>query len=151
METTLQNRAVALLRQSVGNPQANFRSGQLEAIEHLLERRGPLLVVQRTGWGKSNVYFIAAKLLREQHAGPTLIISPLLALMRNQSAAAERTGVRAARITSEEKNRAEWMHIRDELLADRVDALLISTERLGNEQFVDRKSTRLNSSHRCIS
>lgn len=103
MEKLLQERAIALLRQSVGNPQANFRSGQLEAIDHLLERRGPLLVVQRTGWGKSNVYFIAAKLLRELNAGPTLIISPLLALMRNQIAAAERAGIRAVRVTSEER------------------------------------------------
>lgn len=136
MEMTLQERATALLRQSVGNPQANFRSGQIEAIEHLLERRGPLLVVQRTGWGKSNVYFIAAKLLREQQAGPTLIISPLLALMRNQIAAAERAGVRAVRITSEEKNREDWAHIREELLADRVDVLLVAPERLGNDEFV---------------
>lgn len=136
MEKALQERATALLRQSVGNSQANFRPGQLEAIAHLLERRGPLLVVQRTGWGKSNVYFIAAKLLREQNAGPTLIISPLLALMRNQIAAAERAGVRAVRITSEEKNREDWARIRDELLADRVDVLLISPERLGNEEFV---------------
>ena len=136
MEKLLQERAIALLRQSVGNPLANFRSGQLEAISHLLERRGPLLVVQRTGWGKSNVYFIAAKLLREQQAGPTLIISPLLALMRNQIAAAERAGVRAVRVTSEEKNRDDWGRIRDELLADRVDVLLISPERLGNDEFV---------------
>jgi ATP-dependent DNA helicase RecQ len=136
MGTPLQNRATELLRQSVGNPQATFRSGQLEAIEHLLERRGPLLVVQRTGWGKSNVYFIAAKLLREQQAGPTLIISPLLALMRNQIAAAERAGVQAVRVTSEEKNREDWARIRDELLADRVDVLLVSPERLGNEEFV---------------
>jgi superfamily II DNA or RNA helicase len=136
MEKSFQERATALLRQSVGNPQANFRAGQLEAIEHLLERRGPLLVVQRTGWGKSNVYFIAAKLLREQHAGPTLIISPLLALMRNQIAAAERAGVRAMRVTSEEKNREDWPRIRDELLADRVDVLLVAPERLGNEEFV---------------
>src|ERR1017187_9356158 len=121
MEKLLQERAIALLRQSVGNPQANFRSGQLEAIGHLLEERGPLLVVQRTGWGKSNVYFIAAKLLREQQAGPTLIISPLLALMRNQIAAAERAGIRAARVTSEETNREDWARIRDELLADRVE------------------------------
>ncbi|HEX7577774.1 MAG TPA: RecQ family ATP-dependent DNA helicase [Verrucomicrobiae bacterium] len=136
MEKPIQERATALLRQSVGNPLANFRSGQLEAISHLLERRGPLLVVQRTGWGKSNVYFIAAKLLREQQAGPTLIISPLLALMRNQIAAAERAGVRAVRVTSEEKNRDDWGRIRDELLADRIDVLLISPERLGNEEFV---------------
>ncbi|HEY5234349.1 MAG TPA: DEAD/DEAH box helicase [Verrucomicrobiae bacterium] len=86
MGTPLQDRATELLRQSVGDSQATFRAGQLEAIEHLIERRGSLLVVQRTGWGKSNVYFIAAKLLREQQAGPTLIISPLLALMRNQIA-----------------------------------------------------------------
>jgi ATP-dependent DNA helicase RecQ len=137
METPIHVRATELLRQSVGDPQAKFRPGQLEAIEHLLERRGPLLVVQRTGWGKSNVYFIAAKLLREQQAGPTLIISPLLALMRNQIAAAERAGVRAVRVTSEEKNRDDWMRIRDELLADRVDVLLISPERLGNEEFVE--------------
>ena len=136
MDEILQDRAVALLRQSVGNSHATFRAGQFEAITHLLECRGPLLVVQRTGWGKSNVYFIAAKLLREQHAGPTLIISPLLALMRNQIAAAERAGIRAARVTSEEKNRDDWARIRDELLADRVDVLLISPERLGNEEFV---------------
>ena len=92
--TEIQVKALRLLRQSTGDPQAVFRPGQLEAIEHLLETRGPLLVVQRTGWGKSNVYFIAAKLLREQNAGPTLIISPLLALMRNQIAAAERAGDR---------------------------------------------------------
>ncbi|HEX5218207.1 MAG TPA: RecQ family ATP-dependent DNA helicase [Verrucomicrobiae bacterium] len=136
MGTPLQVRAIELLRRSTGDPQATFRSGQFEAIEHLLERRGPLLVVQRTGWGKSNVYFIAAKLLRERRAGPTLIVSPLLALMRNQIAAAARAGVRAVRITSEEKNREEWVRIRDELLADRVDVLLISPERLGNEEFV---------------
>src|SRR5665213_3018037 len=126
MEKSFQDRATALLRQSTGDSQATFRSGQLEAIEHLIERRGPLLVVQRTGWGKSNVYFIAAKLLREQQAGPTLIISPLLALMRNQIAAAKRAGVRAMRVTSEEKNREDWAHIRDDLLADRVDVLLVS-------------------------
>src|SRR5208282_6948993 len=132
----LHDKALNLLRQSIGDSHATFRPGQLEAIEHLLERRGPLLVVQRTGWGKSNVYFIAAKLLREQRAGPTLIISPLLALMRNQIAAAERAGIRAVRVTSEEKNRDDWGRIRDELLADRVDALIISPERLGNEEFV---------------
>jgi ATP-dependent DNA helicase RecQ len=136
MEKSFQDRATALLRQSTADSQATFRSGQLEAIEHLLERRGPLLVVQRTGWGKSNVYFIAAKLLREQQGGPTLIISPLLALMRNQIAAAERAGVRAVRVTSEEKNREDWARIRDELLADRVDVLLVSPERLGSEEFV---------------
>ncbi len=136
MESTFQERATALLRQSLGDPQATFRPGQFEALEHLLERSGPLLLVQRTGWGKSNVYFIATKLLRQQNAGPTLIISPLLALMRNQIVAAERMGLRAERITSEEMNRAEWEPIRNQLLAGTVDALLISPERLGNEEFV---------------
>ena len=134
--SALRDKALQLLRQSTGDPQAAFRSGQLEAIEHLIESRGPLLVVQRTGWGKSNVYFIGAKLLREQNSGPTLIISPLLALMRNQIVAAERAGVRAVRVTSEERNREDWARIRDELLADRVDVLLVSPERLGNEEFV---------------
>src|SRR5665213_419510 len=115
MESTLRDRATALLRQSVGDPKAAFRPGQVEAIEHLLEQRGPLLIVQRTGWGKSNVYFIATRLLRERNSGPTLIISPLLALMRNQIAAAERMGIHATRITSEEKNRQKWESIRDEL------------------------------------
>ncbi|HEY2081704.1 MAG TPA: RecQ family ATP-dependent DNA helicase [Verrucomicrobiae bacterium] len=136
MANPLNDRALELLRHSTGDPVAVFRSDQLEAVQHVIERRGPLLVVQRTGWGKSNVYFIAAKLLREQRLGPTLIISPLLALMRNQIAAAARMGVRAIRITSEDKNREDWNRIRNELLADRVDVLLISPERLGNDEFL---------------
>src|SRR6059036_3729849 len=98
----IQQAALDLLRLGVGDANAQFRDGQYEAIEHLVGRRGPLLVVQRTGWGKSNVYYIACKLLRDAGAGPMLIISPLLALMRNQIAAAERMGIRARRITSEE-------------------------------------------------
>jgi ATP-dependent DNA helicase RecQ len=136
MANPLDARALELLRHSTGDSVAVFRSNQLEAVQHVIEQRGPLLVVQRTGWGKSNVYFIAAKLLREQRRGPTLIISPLLALMRNQIAAAARMGVRAVRITSEDKNREDWNRIRNELLADRVDVLLISPERLGNDEFL---------------
>ena len=132
----LNDAALALLRAGVANPQAQFREGQFEAIEHLVSRRGPLLLVQRTGWGKSNVYYIAAKLLRDAGSGPALIISPLLSLMRNQIAAAERMGLRAARITSEEQNRAVWDKVRDELLAGTIDVLLISPERLGNERFL---------------
>jgi ATP-dependent DNA helicase RecQ len=132
----LQESVLALLRTGVGNATAQFRDGQFEAIEHLVSRRGPLLVVQRTGWGKSNVYYIACKLLRNSGAGPALIVSPLLALMRNQIGAAERIGVRAERITSEEQNRSVWNKIRDELLAGKIDALLISPERLGNEKFL---------------
>ena len=94
-----------------------------------------MLCVQRTGWGKSAVYFVATALLREAGAGPTLIVSPLLALMRNQIAAAERLGLRAHTINS--TNRDEWDRVR-ELLADgTVDLLLISPERLNNPRFRD--------------
>ena len=94
-------RALELLRRGTGLPEAYFREGQAEAIRHVVEGRGRLLVVQKTGWGKSFVYFIAAKLLREAGEGPALLISPLLALMRNQIAAAERMGVRAVTIHSD--------------------------------------------------
>lgn len=86
-------RALELLRQGTQNPAAEFRDGQAEAIRDVVENRGRLLVVQRTGWGKSFVYFIAAKLLREEGMGPAILISPLLALMRNQMAAAERNKI----------------------------------------------------------
>lgn len=89
------NRAIELLKLGSGLPIAHFREGQEEAIRHVVEGRGRLLVVQKTGWGKSFVYFIATKLLREAGAGPALLISPLLALMRNQIAAAERMGGRS--------------------------------------------------------
>src|ERR1041384_7759997 len=92
------HRALELLRLGSNLPGATFRDGQEGAIRHVVEGRGRLLVVQKTGWGKSFVYFIATKLLRESGAGPALLISPLLALMRNQIAAAERMAVRAATI-----------------------------------------------------
>ena len=94
-------RALELLRIGSGRADATFRDGQEDAIRHIVEGKGRLLVVQKTGWGKSFVYFIATKLLREAGAGPALLISPLLALMRNQIAAAERMGVRAATINSD--------------------------------------------------
>ena len=99
-------RALELLRLGTQDASAVFREGQEEAIRHVVEGRGRLLVVQRTGWGKSSVYFIATRLLREQGLGPSLLISPLLSLMRNQIVAAERMGVRARTIHSE--NREEW-------------------------------------------
>src|SRR5581483_5503490 len=111
----LKVRGQALLWRALG-PGATFREGQWEAIEALIERRARALVVQRTGWGKSLVYFIATKLLREQGAGPTLLISPLLALMRNQTEMAERIGVRALSVNS--SNREEWAAVEDALLAD---------------------------------
>jgi len=126
-------RALALLRIGTGNPDARFRAGQEDAIRHIVENRGRLLVVQATGWGKSFVYFIAAKLLREHGLGPALLVSPLLSLMRNQLAAAERMGVRAATINSE--NAAAWDTIEQAVVADAVDVLLISPERLANVHF----------------
>ncbi|MCW2927735.1 MAG: ATP-dependent helicase, RecQ-like protein [Thermoleophilia bacterium] len=128
-------RARELLRGSLG-PDADFRDGQLEAIEALVDRRAHLLVVQRTGWGKSSVYFLTTRLLRERGAGPTILISPLLALMRDQVRAAERLGVRAARIDS--TNTDEWGEIIERLNADELDLLLVSPERLASAQFVDR-------------
>ena len=126
-------RALRLLRRGVERRSAMFREGQEDAIRRVVEGRGRLLLVQRTGWGKSFVYFIAAKLLREAGAGPALIVSPLLALMRNQIAAAERMDVRALRIASD--NRDDWAAAEEALRRDEVDVLLISPERLGNERF----------------
>ena len=95
-----------------------------------------MLLVQRTGWGKSAVYFIATRMLRDRGFGPTLIVSPLLALMRNQISAAERMGLRALTINS--TNREEWPTLRRAVLADEADALLISPERLANDSFMDQ-------------
>ena len=127
------NRAIELLKLGSGLPNAYFREGQEEAIRYVVEGRGRLLVVQKTGWGKSFVYFIATKLLREAGAGPALLISPLLALMRNQIAAAERMGVRAVTINSD--NQDEWANVEAAIQRNEVDILLISPERLANERF----------------
>ncbi|WP_456407523.1 DEAD/DEAH box helicase, partial [Caldithrix abyssi] len=101
-----QNTAERLLKIAVGNAAARFREGQWEAIDALVNQRRKLLVVQRTGWGKSLVYFISTRILRDRGGGPTIIISPLLALMRNQIEAAERIGIRAQTINS--TNTKEW-------------------------------------------
>jgi ATP-dependent DNA helicase RecQ len=129
---TLEDRAAALLAELAG-PDAGFRPHQLEAVRDLVQDRARVLCVQRTGWGKSAVYFLATALLREQGAGPTLIVSPLLALMRNQIAAVERLGIRAHTINS--TNRGAWEEVRELLADDAVDLLLISPERLNNPQF----------------
>lgn len=126
-------RALELLRIGSGRADATFRDGQEDAIRHIVEGKGRWLVVQKTGWGKSFVYFIATKLLREAGAGPALLISPLLALMRNQIAAAERMGVRAATINSD--NQEEWKSVEAKLRRNEVDILLIAPEKLGNDWF----------------
>jgi len=135
MTSILKEQALFLLRQALNNPTANFRDGQWEAIEELLLKKSRLLVVQRTGWGKSLVYFLATRLLRDQGAGCTLLISPLLALMRNQITAAQRIGVKAETINS--SNQDDWRLIETKLLANQIDILLISPERLANEEFRD--------------
>jgi ATP-dependent DNA helicase RecQ len=119
----------------LAGPDARFREHQREAIDDLVDDRARVLCVQRTGWGKSAVYFIATALLRERGAGPALIVSPLLALMRNQIAAAERLGIRAHTVNS--TNREEWNTVRGLLEDDAVDLLLISPERLNNPKFRD--------------
>lgn len=126
-------RSLELLRIGSGRADATFRDDQEAAIRHIVEGRGRLLVVQKTGWGKSFVYFIAAKLLREAGNGPALLISPLLALMRNQIAAAERMGVRAATLNSD--NQDDWTDVESKLGNNQIDILLISPERLANERF----------------
>ena len=126
-------RALSLLRIGSQRPDAGFRDGQEDAIRHVVEGAGRLLVVQKTGWGKSFVYFVAARLLREQGFGPALLISPLLSLMRNQIAAAERMGVRA--VTLHSGNVTEWPEIEMRITRDDVDIILVSPERLANEHF----------------
>ena len=130
----IRDRAQAILEQLAG-PGAVLRDDQWTAIEALVVHRRRALVVQRTGWGKSAVYFIAAKLLREQGRGATVIVSPLLALMRNQVAAAMRAGVRAATINS--GNVTEWDDIHRRIASGELEVLLVSPERLNNPEFRD--------------
>ncbi|MDN6189113.1 MAG: RecQ family ATP-dependent DNA helicase [Brevibacterium sp.] len=124
-----------ILAELTANPDAQFRDGQLESIRDLVVEKKRVLVVQRTGWGKSAVYFVATRMLRAAGTGPSLIISPLLALMRDQIAAAERAGVRAASLNS--SNVTEWDTVLDDLRAGSLDVLLVSPERLNNPQFRD--------------
>ena len=124
--------AKKLLRTALDDPAAEFRDGQWECIEALLHKQR-MLVVQRTGWGKSMVYFLATRMLRDAGEGFTLLISPLLSLMRNQIQAAERIGIRAETINS--TNPDDWTAVQEKLLNDEVDVLLISPERLANNDF----------------
>jgi ATP-dependent DNA helicase RecQ len=124
--------AERLLKQALGFD-ARFREGQLEAILALVQQRARVLVVQRTGWGKSVVYLIATRLLRDEGLGPTILISPLLSLMRDQVRMAEALAVRA--MTMDSTNTSRWNEIEQALARDDVDVLLVSPERLGNERF----------------
>jgi ATP-dependent DNA helicase RecQ len=127
---------VELLRTAIGRADAEFRPGQWEAIDALVRRQARLLVVERTGWGKSLVYFLATRLRREMGAGPTLLISPLLSLMRNQILAARNIGIRAETINS--SNQDQWPEIESRLRQENFDVLLVSPERLANDGFINR-------------
>ncbi|QGH69809.1 RecQ family ATP-dependent DNA helicase [Pseudactinotalea sp. HY158] len=132
-EAELRERAGAVLTRLVGREGVTLRADQWEAIRALVVDRARALVVQRTGWGKSAVYFVATALLRERGSGPTLIISPLLALMRDQVAAATRAGIRA--ITLNSANTGDWDALHEEIRAGAADIVLCSPERLNNPTF----------------
>src|ERR687892_1920218 len=118
------------LLHAIAGLEATFRQGQREATEAVVDQRRRVLLVQRTGWGKSAVYFIATRLLRDADAGPTILVSPLLALMRNQIQMATRAGVGARTINIE--NRDDWKEITGAIERDEVDLLLVSPERFNN-------------------
>lgn len=135
----MKERALELLKQAVGE-EAEFREDQWEAIDAALNGK-KTLVVEKTGWGKSIVYFIATKLLRESGKGLTILISPLLSLMRNQIEAAEKIGLRALTINS--NNEADWSNIEGDIINGNCDLLIISPERLGNDQFRNNVITNI--------
>lgn len=143
MNADLRSSADSVLARLVGDPTgtARLREDQWRAIEALVADKRRALVVQRTGWGKSAVYFVATSLLRAAGAGPTVIVSPLLALMRNQVEAAARAGIHARTINS--ANPEEWESIQAEIAAGEVDVLLVSPERLNNPDFRDQVLPKL--------
>ncbi|MGI8702558.1 MAG: RecQ family ATP-dependent DNA helicase [Nocardioidaceae bacterium] len=140
-EQELRAQAESVLQALVGTASARLRDDQWTAIEALVAQGRRALVVQRTGWGKSAVYFVATALLRAAGAGPTLIVSPLLALMRNQIAAAQRAGIRAVTINS--TNPEQWSSLYETIARGEVDVLLVSPERLNNPDFRDLALPRL--------
>ncbi|MHB9858592.1 RecQ family ATP-dependent DNA helicase [Streptomyces sp. YIM S03343] len=137
-DADLRTEADAVLARLVGDGTgaARLREDQWRAVQALVAERRRALVVQRTGWGKSAVYFVATSLLRARGSGPTVIVSPLLALMRNQVDAAARAGIHARTINS--ANTEEWDTVQEEIAAGAVDVLLVSPERLNNPDFRDQ-------------
>lgn len=129
-----QEQAQQLLRLALDDDRAQFREGQWEAIDGLVNQNQKLLVVQRTGWGKSSVYFISTRIFRDRGMGPTIIVSPLLALMRNQVESAKRLGIIAVTLNS--TNVDEWDAVTQRILRNEVDCMLISPERLANDDFI---------------
>ncbi|MGR6973234.1 RecQ family ATP-dependent DNA helicase [Streptomyces cynarae] len=142
-ELELRAEADAILAELVGDPggSARLREDQWQAVAALVRERRRALVVQRTGWGKSAVYFVATVLLRRRGSGPTVIVSPLLALMRNQVESAARAGIRARTINS--ANLEEWDTIHEEIERGETDVLLVSPERLNSVDFRDQVLPKL--------
>lgn len=140
-EPDLRERAESVLRSLVGREDAALREDQWRAIEALVGGSRRVLVVQRTGWGKSAVYFVATALRRQAGAGPTVIVSPLLALMRDQIAAASRAGITAVTVNS--TNVQDWDDVHAGIARGEVDVLLVSPERLNNPSFRDEVLPRL--------
>ncbi len=138
--STLKDVATQYLRDAVGRQDAEFRDGQWESIAQAVSGHR-VLVVQRTGWGKTMVYTIATRLRREEGAGPSLMISPLVALMRNQELAAEKLNLTARRMTAD--NYDDWTDIYEELESDDVDILMITPERLANTTFFSRVLSKI--------
>ena len=136
LRTALKMECLTLLRTALNSQEAQFRDNQWEIIESLIENKAHLLVVQRTGWGKSFIYFIATQILRKRGSGPSIIISPLIALMRNQIQGAERIGLHSRTIHS--GNNAEWDIIYEELEQGLIDLLIVSPERLSNDEFREK-------------
>ncbi|HEY7859742.1 MAG TPA: DEAD/DEAH box helicase, partial [Candidatus Nanopelagicales bacterium] len=127
--------AAANVIAALAGPTARVRDDQLAAARALVIDRRRVLVVQATGWGKSAVYWIAAKAVRDSGGGPVLVVSPLLALMRDQVAAAARAGLRAVTLNS--ANFEDWMEIEADIRTGGVDVLLVSPERLANPRFAE--------------
>jgi len=131
----IKQQALKHLQAMTNNPSAMFHDGQLEAILELVANYKQILVVQKTGWGKSAVYFIATKLMREQNKGPSIIISPLIALMRNQVESASRLGLKVVTVNSslQQHERSSNEQI---ITSGLADAIIIAPEQLANENFV---------------
>ena len=127
---------VASVLRSMAGPEAVPRDDQRTAVRALVADRARVLVVQATGWGKSAVYWAATSAIRSLGGGPTLVVSPLLALMRDQITAAEGAGLRAATINS--TNIDDWNAVMADVEAGSVDVLLVSPERLANPKFTRR-------------
>jgi len=137
-----ETRQLVLLKAVVGK-EASFKPGQEEAIQAVLDKKR-VLVIQKTGWGKSIVYFIATKMFRDQNLGISIVISPLLALMNNQMEAAERLGLVAETVNT--NNVDDWQSIYERIINNEIDILFISPERLSNHEFMDNVLNKITTS-----